>query len=1114
MASVNRVALKVRGYLFNKLNNAPVEGCVVALSVKLSETVTKTVRTLSTDENGYFSFDISNLESEMEFIQKIAVQVISQGVSLDSNQNTEVWSNDTKIPFKSNTSFFSMTNSFFVEVKNSFVPNKTLESIQNPDQIDREILNKVATKRAKAASGGDCCDGLLPSDLSPREFYFNKADFSLMTTYKLHEKYPNGIYEGNVTGELVEDAIRNSFGILAEVAQRFQAESDPIAKAEILREAWTVLQTFFRGSKNKALMILKEYRQSWIPEGMSLGDIAYSLALAPGESVDLAVIDWARSDRDSRGENISYSENLSHSQMHNRDIEETVRATLSEFQSGYSDATTFGGGVNAQATIPIEGIPIGIGLGLNGQSGNAKSLSYGTRNLTGSDVQKIADSVVQNSSFNRNMNSTVIVQSKQAVNNTLKTRTISNNNHCHALTVQYFEVNRNYKVVTEKVGDRLALGVKIKTKNEDGTLIEFKEADLLNYYHIFKPLFTGTIYEDGIKNIYNHKIGTRITQAPWKGDNIVTNIKATITVDSNEGGVEADKSVNLRVHLVNGSIISIPISGDFDVNKVVSGEAAMNVPRHEIIALSLENKMTSWAGEENWNMKSLTVSYISRNHQTGRTLESKTLGAHSSYKFTMHHTIPVTITDSIGERPLPVEEVLSESDKTAGKLRIELLLNHMNDRFLTYRKYLLANLDFDSIWKFLDVPDFTFPEIEHRLAGFLGEFAVFPINMTMDMIFGDDYIMGAEKAETRYIGLPTRGVFAETMLSNCSACEKRDVTRYWDWTESPIKNPTPINAISQGDYTKEVNTNPSQLPSPVLNIVNAPSIPDPSGLANALAILGKGDAFRDMSGLSDLMKLNQAGLEKEIPQPPTPITNQKPKDVVDKATAAEHLVNKSGVSEKEKPALFKKVVGIEDKDEPFVGTVNVRFKCENIENFPLDGALVAHFVYGNEPEVSFIMDVRNGLARGQINVGPLKDGDTISVHELRLTVKNDSSVTGTKLAKILLRGSEDFIYKKGVDWVFVVQPNYVSEEITAANKQEAQHKFSYAPELGFEVEIPDVLKVGVTEKGIGYDYTNTNANSTEKKFMTHRPLLRVANDNINDLIGGVNITSHTLTKAP
>src|SRR5215831_7931249 len=48
--------------------------------------------------------------------------------------------------------------------------------------------------------------------------------------------------------------------------------------------------------------------------------------------------------------------------------------------------------------------------------------------------------------------STVVVQASQAEQDVVQIRTATNHNHCHALTVLYYEVLRQYRVVTRAAG--------------------------------------------------------------------------------------------------------------------------------------------------------------------------------------------------------------------------------------------------------------------------------------------------------------------------------------------------------------------------------------------------------------------------------------------------------------------------------------------------------------------------------------------------------------------------------------------------------------------------------------------------------------------------------------
>src|SRR5262249_52764763 len=103
--------------------------------------------------------------------------------------------------------------------------------------------------------------------------------------------------------------------------------------------------------------------------------------------------------------------------------------------------------------------------------------------------------------------------------------------------------------------------------------------------------------------------------------------------------------------------------------------------------------------------------------------------------------------------------------------------------------------------------------------------------------------------------LPTRGVFAEAMLSHCNACEMRDVTRRWDWTEMTTEEPPPITDVTPGPRGSSPDISPTQLPQNVIQIAQPPAAPDPTGLAAALRVMETPNIFRDLSGLQEVGSL-------------------------------------------------------------------------------------------------------------------------------------------------------------------------------------------------------------------------------------------------------------------
>ncbi len=185
-----------------------------------------------------------------------------------------------------------------------------------------------------------------------------------------------------------------------------------------------------------------EFDQTWNSLGHSLGEVKYSLPLAPGEAVKIAVIDWKRSDAASRlGANAS-SDQLLHEQVVDRDIDEIVKGNVSEQQSGETFMAGLAGAMDFQ--LPQFGISAAgrhsVGFGMSSTRGN--------RDVSAQAQDSVHLQTVQRSNLVRSQSSSVVVQATQAESNYLATRIIANMNRGHALTVLYYEVLRHLAVRT------------------------------------------------------------------------------------------------------------------------------------------------------------------------------------------------------------------------------------------------------------------------------------------------------------------------------------------------------------------------------------------------------------------------------------------------------------------------------------------------------------------------------------------------------------------------------------------------------------------------------------------------------------------------------------------
>lgn len=203
-----------------------------------------------------------------------------------------------------------------------------------------------------------------------------------------------------------------------------------------------------------------EYKVSWFSLGHSLGEILYSLPLAPGESVKLAVVDWSWDSLTKRDEHTRLTEDVLHQTHRDRTITETVKAGLKELQHGSS----FMGGVATSVGASGELGPVAATGGNAWSLGGSTATSDGSRDLAAENVQRLSDSFSQASSAQREINSTVVILAREEEKESIQTRTFTNYNHSHTLTILYYEVLRHYRVNVEWVRRRPAILAKVPTR--------------------------------------------------------------------------------------------------------------------------------------------------------------------------------------------------------------------------------------------------------------------------------------------------------------------------------------------------------------------------------------------------------------------------------------------------------------------------------------------------------------------------------------------------------------------------------------------------------------------------------------------------------------------------
>ena len=197
---------------------------------------------------------------------------------------------------------------------------------------------------------------------------------------------------------------------------------------------------------------LLHFKQEWIADGYSMGRLLYSLPLAPGQKKQIAVLDWERRESAIREEALEETESLQATLSRDRDIGEMVNSVLSESSRGgsFAKSSSVAGGIGIGAIVG----PVGGLLGVAGGRSKASSEAWqnSSRSVSADSLQTLRDRTSQAAAAMRAQRSTVIQTITQGERVAVTTESVANYNHCHAMTVEYFEVLRHL-IVRQRLTD-------------------------------------------------------------------------------------------------------------------------------------------------------------------------------------------------------------------------------------------------------------------------------------------------------------------------------------------------------------------------------------------------------------------------------------------------------------------------------------------------------------------------------------------------------------------------------------------------------------------------------------------------------------------------------------
>jgi hypothetical protein len=665
------------------------------------------------------------------------------------------------------------------------------------------------------------------------------------------------------------------------------------------------------GFKKVAMGALLTMNQSWFAQGVTLGQLLHSVALAPGESTRIAVIDWSRKSRASETEKIDETDDLTSDTYHNRAISEVTTAVANEAQTGFSstnanatskqsgsssanDGGSFLGGVFGDSESSSGG---SSSEGSGTSHSDSFSTSAGHRDIGSNMMQNVDDRTHQHASSSRSRRASVVKEVSQTEHEAVSTRVVANYNHMHALTVQYYEVVQVYRteVAVVKADQVVFIPIALIDFDNDDTIRRFRDvlarrALNFNIRDALRNLDVIAIKPDATTHFsaLNGNLGlflkdivvtpSRLPAAP-----VIAPLAEETPVAATTLQFSAKTPVSQRANALMWSSEQVSRISN------LLGSVAL---RPQSNAIYLPTDVTLEAAMVTGSDKPLTIMFYRRQGGNTSTVSAEApiamtdisrIALEGSSDRDISATITLTVSRNGVRFPLELPAV-KVAAKTTAETRVVTvepggvnvnLKQHLNANKLYYSQIVYRSLDSTQIALLLSgfalksdnklVP--VSQLIEPTPIRYVGNYLAFKMNSDpkndkswYDFLKRRGIHLGA--TQENIVPLATGGTFAEAVLGRFNCAEKLDITRFWNWQDSPTPlQPTEIGAIQTGSRATNEDVKPGQLSNPIINITSPTSLPDPSGTSAILTAIQNGNMFRDMSGLSATIGLAQAALQ-------------------------------------------------------------------------------------------------------------------------------------------------------------------------------------------------------------------------------------------------------------
>ncbi|MFD4415974.1 hypothetical protein [Streptomyces sp. NPDC058476] len=366
---------------------------------------------------------------------------------------------------------------------NGFLPTLTLTKVLEPlplglfGQLQQLVVDELPTTAESAADvmmpavqlGEDACELVFRTDSSQDRFpfpvFFRLTDPALSKPTLMYALGGHELYGQRALAPVYStinplDALE---GAAQELHIRRRTPLDRPISVEAFRDNLAQNSPWWDQiplASSLSVGYVVQMAQRWTPRGLALGDLVYSLPLAPGEQQRVAVVERTASSSVIESETLDSTEQMSYSQHDDTSAAATFSSAYQEAAQGgstyateassFSIAAAVGGG--AFYPFGAAGGGVSTSYGSASSSGQTNTWLSGSRASTSDAAQQTHAATARQASARRRTARSGMRMATASESGQVVTKVITNHNKTRAMTVQYWEVLRMFDVQTAVEG--------------------------------------------------------------------------------------------------------------------------------------------------------------------------------------------------------------------------------------------------------------------------------------------------------------------------------------------------------------------------------------------------------------------------------------------------------------------------------------------------------------------------------------------------------------------------------------------------------------------------------------------------------------------------------------